>query len=101
MRAEAVKLHEAVLSECGIPDNGPLTSQVQQAADCVATYYLRQREIWLARMRFDAREEAERPIRRQIALQRVLQELNFLSSLATADGVYGPETRKAISDWQS
>lgn len=30
----------------------------------------------------------------------MLQLLNFLSSLSTIDGVYGPDARRAISEWQ-
>lgn len=100
VRSDAIDLHETVLSKCNIPDTGPLTPEIQQAADCVENYYLQQRNRWLSRLRPDAREEANRPLRRHIELQRVLQQLSLLSSLTTIDGVYGPDTRRAISEWQ-
>jgi peptidoglycan hydrolase-like protein with peptidoglycan-binding domain/TM2 domain-containing membrane protein YozV len=101
VRSEALEFHQDVMSECGLPDKGPVTLDAPLAVDCVQQHYIQQRNTWLSRLGSDAREEAVRPIRRHMELQRILQQLNFLSSFATVDGVYGPETRKAISEWQT
>jgi hypothetical protein len=100
VRGEALELHQVVHADCNIPLTGVLTREVENSADCVDAHYMRQRNEWLSRLSSDAREEATRPIRRHIELQRLLQQLNFLSPIASVDGNYGPETRKAISEWQ-
>jgi putative peptidoglycan binding protein len=52
----------------------------------------------MSRLLRAAHEEASRPLQDHIALQEALQTLGFLNS--NTDGMYGPETRWAIIQWQ-
>lgn len=62
--------------------------------------YEREQQEWLARLVGPAYEEAVRPPERHIALQKVLQQLGFLTA-GPIDGVYGRATRSGIAAWQS
>jgi putative peptidoglycan binding protein len=74
--------------------------QTDVSRKCVKNAYEAQRAVWVLRLIPPFSEEANRPIERHIALQRALQQRGFLRADAVIDGVYGPGTREAISQWQ-
>ncbi len=105
LRVEAVEFSRNVRSECSIGPavgpNAPVTDPPSSGSvPCVEQHYMRQRDIWATRLTGAAREEAQRDIGQQIALQRDLQQLGLLSQSETIDGVYGSRTRMAIMAFQ-
>ena len=81
---------------CGVPDAGAVAG----SSGCVGAQYDRKRSEWLSRLSGPAREEANRPIERHVALQGDLQRLGFLPATTKIDGVYSAATRAAIVAWQ-
>jgi S1-C subfamily serine protease len=101
IRREATEFQSAVLQRCGLPQSGILSQpQISSAPACVTERYQSQRQVWMGRLNPQAREEAERPVEDHIALQVGLQQLGYIPRSSTADGVYGPTTRLAITAWQ-
>lgn len=101
LKQEDLRFLDAAQQHCGVPPAGPTPAQSDALRKCVKDAYESQRSVWLLRLRPPFSEEASRPIERHIALQRLLQQLGFLSADAKVDGVYGAGTREAISRWQS
>jgi peptidoglycan hydrolase-like protein with peptidoglycan-binding domain len=100
LKQEDIRFIDAVQQQCGVPHSGPIPPEGAPAWTCVRAAYEKQRVLWLSRLTPPASEEANRPIERHIALQRALQKLGFLPAGQAADGVYGPATRAALSQWQ-
>jgi peptidoglycan hydrolase-like protein with peptidoglycan-binding domain len=94
LRREAVEFSNGVADRCGIPKTGAVAASPGMVG-CVKAAYEAQRASWQARLAGPAREEAGRPLEQHVQLQRAL-----LGPGATADGVYGPGTRAAITAWQ-
>ena len=94
---ESSNFQEAVLHDCGVPAEGPVSG----SAACVAEHYQQQRSVWLSRLAEPAREEAQRPLAQHVALQADLQTLRYLPADGRIDGLYGYKTRVAIAAWQS
>ena len=101
LKQEDLRFLDAVQQHCGIPPAGPAPAKSDALRKCVKDAYESQRSVWLLRLRPPFSEEASRPIEQHVALQRLLQQLGFLSADARVDGVYGAGTREAISRWQS
>jgi hypothetical protein len=100
LKQEDLQFLEVVQRQCGIPLSGQIAPQSQSTRNCVKNAYEAQRAVWVLRLTPLFSEEANRPIERHVALQRLLQRLGFLPADAVIDGVYGPGTREAISKWQ-
>lgn len=101
LKAESNDLVKRTLDACRVPENGKVTAALRaKAVPCIAATYQRQREAWAARVRREgppsARQELDRPIEEHVRLQEALKNAGYLSADATADGVYGGVTRKAI-----
>lgn len=96
LRQEAAEFDQAVRLNCGVPENGPVAGSPQ----CVKSQYDAMRSKWASRLTGPAFEEANRAITQHIALQHDLLALGFLPPSVKQDGVYGAETRRAISAWQ-
>jgi hypothetical protein len=101
LKAEDLQFLEAVQRQCSIPLAGQAAPQSEASRNCVKSAYEAQRAVWLLRLSPPFSEEANRPIERHAAMQRLLQQLGFLPPDAVMDGVYGAGTRDAISKWQS
>jgi uncharacterized protein/predicted aspartyl protease len=99
-KQEDVEFLERVHAQCGVPHSGGLTPEVLSARPCVKQAYEAERSLWISRLSGAAYEEATRPIEEHILLERRLRELALLTSPPIPEGVYGPTTRRAISDWQ-
>jgi peptidoglycan hydrolase-like protein with peptidoglycan-binding domain len=100
LKQEDLRFLDAVQQQCGIPRSGPVVAQGEVTRNCVKNAYEAQRIVWILRLTPPFSQEANRRIERHIALQRALQQLGFLPADAVIDGVYGPGTREAISQWQ-
>lgn len=101
LKTESNDLVKRTLDACRIPENGKVTAALRaKAVPCIAATYQRQREAWTAKVRREgppsARQELDRPIEEHVRLQEALKNAGYLSADATADGVYGSITRKAI-----
>jgi uncharacterized protein len=81
---------------CGVPEKEPVAG----SPECVKAQYNEMRLDWLSRLTGSALEEANRPLVAHIFLQRALLELGYFPASVKVDGVYGTETRKAVSAWQ-
>jgi Putative peptidoglycan binding domain len=100
LKQEDLRFLDAVQQQCGIPRSGPVVAQTEVTRNCVKNAYEAQRTVWILRLTPPFSQEANRRIERHIALQRALQQFGFLPADAVIDGVYGPGTREAISQWQ-
>jgi hypothetical protein len=89
------------LSQAGNPSSSPPPAAPPSAFDCVVPAYIQQIAVWKSMLQGAALEEANRPIRDQLALQSKLQSLGFLPVTAQIDGIFGAGTRAAITDWQT
>lgn len=93
-------LVKRTLATCRIPETGKVTAAVRKAVPCIAATYQRQRDVWSARVGREgppsARQEIDRPVEEHVRLQEALRNAGYLPADATADGVYGGATRKAI-----
>ncbi len=93
-------LVKRTLTTCRIPETGKVTAAVRKAIPCVAATYQRQRDAWSARVGREgpvsARQEIARSLEDHVRLQEALRNAGYLPSDATADGVYGGVTRKAL-----
>ncbi len=87
-------------SEADTPTQSPPPSAPAGSDACVIPQYQRQIAEWQGMLQGAAAEEAARPIQGQMALQAQLQKLGFLPSQAAIDGIFGPKTRAAITQWQ-
>lgn len=103
----AVELKEAsndlvkrTLASCRIPEAGKVTAAVRRAIPCIAATYQRQRDAWSARVGREgpasARQEISRSLEEHVRLQDALRNAGYLPADASADGVYGGVTRKAL-----
>ena len=97
---QAVGFTGKVEAACGLAASGPAPVVSPTLLACIDGQYRGQRQAWLAHLSGPAREEATRPLRQHIALQRDLLALGDLAAGAKIDGVYGPATRAAIVSWQ-
>lgn len=100
LKQEDADFIEQVQSECGLPSSGALTSEVWNARNCIQNAYEEQRKAWISEASGAAREEATRPIRLHIELERKLRKLALLTTPPVPEGVYGAATRRAIVEWQ-
>jgi clan AA aspartic protease (TIGR02281 family) len=100
LRQESVAFTVRVRAQCDIaaPDTGIAASP--DAIPCVLAVYVAQRNLLASRLQGPAAEEVARGIQGHVALQFDLKALGFLPPEAAIDGVYGPATRSAISQWQ-
>jgi uncharacterized protein YecT (DUF1311 family) len=89
LKQEDLQFLEAVQRQCGIPPSGQAAPQSEASRNCVKNAYEAQRAVWALRLTPPFSEEANRPIERHVALQRLLQQLGFLPADAVMDGVYG------------
>lgn len=101
LKVESNELVKRTLDACRIPETGRIAAALRaRAVPCIAATYQRQKDTWSARVSREgppsARQELDRPIEEHIRLQEALRSAGYLSSDATADGVYGGVTRKAI-----
>lgn len=94
LREEALEFHHRMLRECGVPDDGPTSGSVS----CVRDAYAKQRLQWLSQLVGPASEEAKRDIEKHLLLHHDLRRLGFMK--ANADGVYGPDTRLGLTEFQ-
>jgi peptidoglycan hydrolase-like protein with peptidoglycan-binding domain len=108
VRQLSVQFDVAVRNQCGIalsqtsdPSPTPPPAAPAGSAACVAPAYQQQISLWKSMLHGPALEEANRSIDQQVALQTRLQTLGFLPALGQLDGVFGPATRVAITNWQS
>lgn len=98
---QALAFHRTILKTCAIPASGTVPPATAATTDCIENEYRKQRDVWIDRLETKvAREEATRPIRQHVQLQRDLKTLGYLPSEAKIDGVYGSGTRAAIVAWQ-
>jgi Putative peptidoglycan binding domain len=107
LRQEALDFGRAARTMCGIATAQSANSKAPPppsappgASSCVLQAYQQQRAVWLNRLSGPASEEALRPPEQQVMLQMALQRLKYLAPADTFDGVFGPVTRAAITDWQ-
>jgi uncharacterized protein len=96
LRQEAAELDQAVRLNCGVPESGPVAG----SPECVRSQYNAMRSKWASRLTGSASEEGNRSIAQHLALQHDLLELGYLPPSVKQDGVYGAETRRAISAFQ-
>ncbi|MCJ2095121.1 hypothetical protein MKK67_21830 [Methylobacterium sp. J-072] len=93
-------LVKRTLASCRIPEIGKITAAVRKAIPCIAATYQRQRDAWSARVGREgpasARQEIARSLEDHVRLQEALRNAGYLPADATADGVYGGVTRKAL-----
>lgn len=95
LREENTAFARRLRADCPVPADKPET-----AADCVATAYARQRQVWAGRLSGAAKEEAARPLEQHLALQHDMQALGLLAPEQEIDGIYGFTTRGAIVGFQ-
>jgi peptidoglycan hydrolase-like protein with peptidoglycan-binding domain len=67
---------------------------------CLVALFQTQRTELLGRLTGDALDEAILTPEQLMQIQKTLKARGLLPSDAVVDGVIGPATRKAISDWQ-
>ncbi|CAA2156781.1 hypothetical protein MBRA_02215 [Methylobacterium brachiatum] len=101
LKAESNDLVKRTLETCRIPESGKVTASLRaRAVPCIAATYQRQKDAWAARVGRDgpasARQEIDRSIDEHVRLQEGLRDAGYLPADATADGVYGGVTRRAI-----
>ena len=99
LMVEAIDFQTATATACGVGSSGALPENRVTLKLCMATAYIRERDIWMSRLSGAGLEEAQRPIEYHIALQYKLQVMGFLP-VAKADGIYGTGTRAAVAAWQ-
>lgn len=102
LRAESNDLVKRTIEGCRIPETGKVAASLRgRAVPCIAATYQRQKDVWAARLMRDgspaARQELGRSIEEHVRLQEALRSAGYLPGDATADGVYGGITRKAIA----
>ena len=102
LKVESNDLVKRTLEACRVPETGKVTAALRaKAVPCIAAAYKRQNDSWAGRVRRDgppsARQELERPIEEHVRLQEALRNAGQLPADATADGVYGSVTRRAIT----
>lgn len=101
LRREVVLSENTMNQQCGLPIPGEANQEIpDQGAACYIAGMKQLTEQYKQRLSGDALEEADRDIDQHIALQQKLIDLGYLPSNTVADGVYGEETRRAISTWQ-
>ncbi|WP_156467599.1 peptidoglycan-binding protein [Methylobacterium sp. Leaf102] len=101
LKAESNDLVKRTLDVCRIPETGKVAAGLRtKAVPCIAAAYQKQKAVWAARIGRDgpvsARQEIDRPIDEHVWLQAALRDAGHLPADATADGVYGSITRRAI-----
>jgi len=94
-------LVKRTLAACRIPETGKVPATLRaKAIPCIAATYQRQRDAWSVRVGREgppsARQEIARSLEEHIRFQEALRNAGYLPTDATADGVYGGATRKAI-----
>ncbi|TXN73033.1 hypothetical protein FV230_02735 [Methylobacterium sp. WL6] len=102
LKAESNDLVKRTIEACRVPETGKVTAALRaKGGPCIAAAYKRQNDVWAGRVRRDgppsARQELERPIEEHVRLQEALRNAGQLPPDATADGVYGGVTRRAIT----
>jgi uncharacterized protein YecT (DUF1311 family) len=100
LKEEDIAFIDQVQERCGVLRFGLLNAETWRSRDCVKDAYQQQRNMWVARLRGPAREEATRPPETHIALQKALQQLGFIPT-GPIDGVYAQAIRNGIVAWQS
>jgi peptidoglycan hydrolase-like protein with peptidoglycan-binding domain len=95
------RFYSGILQKCQVPREGDAPQLTDTMTSCLTTEYQLQRSAWMAWLGPAGLAEASRPIHENIALQKALQTLGFLST-NTRDkpGFYGHETRLSIANWQ-
>jgi hypothetical protein len=94
------KLLARVHANCGIPADGDPPEPTPERLNCLEAEYRNQQSAWMAQLMPPAHEEASRPIHVHFRLQEALRALGFLKDSDPIDGIYGPNTRSAIIQWQ-
>ncbi|WP_237914372.1 superinfection immunity protein [Acetobacter senegalensis] len=101
LKQEVVLSENAMNQQCGLPIPGEPNQEIpDQGSACYIEGMAKLTEQYKKRLSGSALEEANRDIDQHIALQQKLIDLGYLPATASADGVYGEETRRAISTWQ-
>jgi hypothetical protein len=100
MVSEANAFVDMVYADCKLLRTGTLNEPSSTQVDCIRNHYETQRSIMLHRLSGPALEEAQVTPPDAVTIQEALKERGMLSESATVDGVLGPETRAAISDFQ-
>jgi hypothetical protein len=92
---------KTVPSACGLPDKGTLPDLTEAQVDCISLRYSEFTASLAGRATNLAREEfSSLGVSDFYQIQEQLKRLRLLPSDADVDGVFGPMTRAAISEWE-
>jgi hypothetical protein len=97
---EMDRFYHSVFEGCGIPRPPPSPTLQPELKRCITEKYNAQISKWAKRLSPPAAQEAKRSVRDQVDLQSALQNLGYLDGGQRIDGVYGPNTRSAVLQWQ-
>jgi hypothetical protein len=96
---EAINFQTTVNTVCNLPQD-LAGFDPSRYTDCIQKLYLQQRAAWAGRLSGSALEETSLAPEQLLAAQAQLESQGYLPEGSQIDGVFGPSTRAAITEFQ-